>query len=58
MDAYPGAASSLVLGADLDKKAPKHVDEAQVALEKEVTIFNSRERYFVAFRVDMCTSSD
>jgi len=51
MDAYPGAASSLVLGTDLDKKAPKHVDEAQVALEKEVKIFNGRERYFVAFRV-------
>ena len=58
MDSYPGAASSLVLGADLDKKAPKHVDEAQVALEKEVMIFNNRERYFVAFRVGIWNSSN
>ena len=51
MDAHPGALSSLGFGTDSDAKTAKHVDEAQVALEKEVKIFNNRERLFVAFRV-------
>ena len=56
MDAHHAALSSLSLGRD-DGQAPKHVDEAQNALEKEVKIFDNRERLFVAFRVSIQAST-
>ena len=53
MDAHHAALSSLSIGTDSDKQPPKHVDEGQLALQKEVRIFNNRERFFVAFRVSI-----
>ena len=50
MDAHASALSSLTLGKDSEKQ-PKQVDEGQLALTKEVKIFDNRERFFVAFRV-------
>lgn len=53
MDAHHAALSNLDIGTDSDKKVVKHVDEAQVALSKEVKIFNNRESLFIAFRVSI-----
>ena len=53
MDAHHAALSSLSLGTGSDRKLMKHVDEAQLALEKEVHIFNDREKFFLVFRVSL-----